>query len=450
MPAPTVLPGRAFQQVDRRSRLLFHWRASDQSLITVNRDSTGVFTRASDGGEVAGQGGFLINPASDDLPRYEWVDTDADGVRDAAALRLEGARTNTIVQSENLSTAGGWTLTRVTADINSTIFAAPDGKYTADVILESTDNATHSFQRNSSGFSTGGSLAASFFFRARGRSDIRLFVYGSTDVGDFFSAEYDLSGGTVSTSTGGIGGTGSLSRAAIKSYGDSWYRCALVGAVGGSHTIAAYRVDLATTAGAVSYQGVSGNGLYSWGGQSEVNAAFETSYAPTAAAAVTRAAETVYWPYTAKPQVETIYVKFIEGGTAQSTAGDRIIHTGAANAATDPRAGIETSAGEYQAFYDDGTTTATAKAVAAPSMGDLVELRWTVSAAGVLTLGQSIKGGAEATVNSTATVVVTRPSFAAARLYLNSGGTSLQGHNSYIAVKRATGAQNMQAMREAF
>ncbi|MFA6044185.1 MAG: hypothetical protein WC718_04315 [Phycisphaerales bacterium] len=54
-PFPAVLPGRAFQNTDRKSNLLFSWRASDLQLKTIN-GVAGTFSRSSAAGRVVQRG----------------------------------------------------------------------------------------------------------------------------------------------------------------------------------------------------------------------------------------------------------------------------------------------------------------------------------------------------------------------------------------------------------
>ena len=443
MPAPTVLPGRAFQQVDPRSNLLFHWRASDMALTNVNRSSSGVFSRASAGGEVPEANGRLVGPAADGLEQFEFVDTDADDVRDAVALRLEGARTNLTVRSEELDT-GSWAKTRLRVDPNSTIVAAPDGRFTADVVIPSTVNGTHTIKQTMTA-SSGEDYSMSAFFRAKELDQFRLYLVtgaGSTEIGGVI---VDLDAGTTTNSTAN-GPT--VSRKTLTSYADSWYRLAATVDMNSTDSTVQITFVPRSSTGGESWASNDADGIYAWGFQFEDSAAFATSYIPTAAAAVTRAAEGMYWPYPPKPQVMTVYVKVPNwvGGLINGT----LWHIGAANNATDPRIILTTqSNGTLIANYDDGTTSAVTGTLAAPTDGDLVEIIVTLTTTGVVSMATSLNGAAVTTV-ATGAGGALPPTWAAQRLYLNSAGTATVGFGSYHSVKVAAGVKSMGFMRNAF
>ncbi len=438
MPAPTVLPGRAFQQVDLRSRLLFHWRASDQSLVTVGGLSTGVFTRASAGGEVAETNSRLVGPAADGLERWEYVDTDADAVRDASALRLEAARTNSWAHSEDLSNAA-WTKSQATIDTNSTITAAPDGRFTADLIVPSTVNGEHYILRSAASTVDDAIQILTIFGRAQTNKWIR-FLW-SDKAGAATNAYINLD-------TGELGTENMATDPTFVEFADSWFRVTFrvpnsTGAAGPF-----VQVNLASTDGTVAFSGGGAGGLYLWGCDLEKDTTFATSYIPTVGSAVTRAAEFLYFPYTAKPQAMTLYCKVPEwkGGVVSGA----LAHIGAANAATDPRSVLSiTAAGALQATYDDGTTAAATGTVGAPSDGDLVEAIVTLTVAGVIDMAVSLNGGALTHVASGAGGPLP-PAWAAQRLYVNSAGSNTPIHGSYQTMKIAPGVRSMQYMRAAF
>lgn len=444
MPAPTVLPGRAFQQVDLRSRLLFHWRASDQTLKTVGGLSTGVFTRASAGGEVPETNGRLVGPAPDGLERWEYVDTNADGVRDASALRLEGARTNLVVQSENLSTAAGWTLTRVTTDLNSTIVAAPDGRFTADVVIPSTDDNTHLISQIVTA-SSGSDYSISAFFRARELDQLRFSAVagpGSTAHGGVLA---DLAAGTVTNSTFGGGTVVSKS---LTAYGDSWYRVKAVVDLNSTDSTVQYTAAILSTGGADNYASNGTDGIYAWGMQFEDSVAFETSYIPTAAAAVTRANEVLTFPYAAKPQAQTMYVKFVERGTIDGGIAASPMMIAASGSAV-PRFMMYVTSAKYAIQHANGVGDVNSVLAAAPSIGDVVELRATLTSAGVAQICQSINGAAETSSTATAALALAPQWAALPFVHIDKSG-AFYGFASYIAAKVVPGVRSMGFMRGAF
>jgi hypothetical protein len=91
MVAPSVLPGRAFQRVDRVSRCLVHWRAGD---LTINplTGQVASFARASLAGSSQDQLGGLRKTVHSQ-PRFGFLDEDADGIYESPHLLLERSRT---------------------------------------------------------------------------------------------------------------------------------------------------------------------------------------------------------------------------------------------------------------------------------------------------------------------------------------------------------------------
>jgi len=113
MPAPSVLPGRAYQNTSRKSQLLFHFRASDLALTTVSGDD-GTFSRSSVAGMVTQRGlpwadstsGIRLgDEGAPQQPSWGYFLNSATGLYEPA-LVLGSAYTN-LVSSDDID--GGWT-----------------------------------------------------------------------------------------------------------------------------------------------------------------------------------------------------------------------------------------------------------------------------------------------------------------------------------------------------
>ena len=456
MPAPTVLPGRAFQQVDPRSNLLFHWRASDMALTNVDRSSTGVFSRASAGGEVKNTNDQLTGPPADGAPMWEWSTRES-----AMAMRLEGARTNSVIQSENLSTAAGWTLARLTSDVNSTIVAAPDGRFTADLLTASTVDNTHFLERSSTTGALEASRMLSLHARAGGSDRVRVRMGNSTDAADFISADFKLS----STSTGAYvtstGSGGTVARNFIETLGDSWFRVGLAGNLGSTGPGAVFRrSDLLTSTGGASYAG-TGESFYGWGMQIE-DGIFETSYIPTVGSAVTRAANTLKFPIAWEPDYGyTLYGKIVCRMLANTGSGnnDRIFEIG--NYPSAPTAlYLASYFGSDDWIFVTRTTAGGVKDTRigaltgdtghVPSIGDTFEFRISVPQLGDITWGVSKNGGAEATQTHTPGAWDAAFSSLFFSIGMNGAGGN-QGYASNIGWKIAPGSgRSLGYLRQAF
>lgn len=136
---PYSLPGLTPTASGRKSRLLFHWRASDLRLTSLTGQAP-TFSRASAGGAVGDLNGMLVVPVHSQ-PRYEMVDTDGDGIRDSAGLLIEYGRTNKAAQSDNFAawTGGGSPPTPVAG------YADPLGGTGAYLLTDNDGAVTQSF-----------------------------------------------------------------------------------------------------------------------------------------------------------------------------------------------------------------------------------------------------------------------------------------------------------------
>lgn len=166
----------------------------------------------------------------------------------------------------------------------------------------------------------------------------------------------------------------------------------------------------------------------------------------TGAATDTRARDQLSFPITFRPQAMTVYVRFVELGTASmlSSANNRLLQIGAA---TDPRFAIlGISGGAYQAFLDNGPTQSVVTASGSPSYGSRVELCVTISSAGLVTIIQSINGAA--TTTATAASAAALPSaWSSATIWFNSISTATVGYAAYRNVEIVQGVRTMQQMR---
>jgi hypothetical protein len=192
---------------------------------------------------------------------------------ESLGLEIEESRTNLILQSEDLDTT--WAETRATLALNSVI--APSGALTADTLIASTDNDTHFTSQTFTG--TAAAHTFTVYAKASGLNYVALRLFnGTSQVG---LAYYNLSTGATGTVTAGT--------AAITSVGNGWYRCALTATLAASASCTA-GIQLADADNDNSFPGNAFSGVTLWGAQVELGA-FATSYIPTVASQVTRAAD---------------------------------------------------------------------------------------------------------------------------------------------------------------
>jgi hypothetical protein len=203
----------------------------------------------------------------------------------ALGVLVEEARTNLLTYSEQFDNAA-WTLAFATVTANA--ITAPDGTTTADKLVEdATAASVHRASQNPT--VTAVPNAFTIYAKAAERSWVQLRDASAT-VGVWF----DLTNGVVGTANAGITGS-------IQSVGNGWYRCTAIRTP--SAGAITFAVSIANADASNAYNGVAGNGIYIWGAQLEAGA-FATSYIPTVASQVTRAADqisilTSAFPYSA-------------------------------------------------------------------------------------------------------------------------------------------------------
>jgi len=235
------------------------------SRITFTRSTTATFV-GSDG---------LIQSSAINAPRFDY-----DPVSLASrGLLIEEQRVNLVLYSEQFDNAA-WTKTAATITANAT--TAPDGTLTADKITPDAGSAQHDILQTAS-ITTGVTYTITVFAKKENYNFIQLTLSG---LGSHGYANFNLNTGT-------IGSTGNSPAAtSITAVGNGWYRCSIsvvsqVTIAGGPY-IAALPTDIAIRRPTFTGDGTSG--IFIWGAQLEAGS-FATSYIPTVASTVTRAAD---------------------------------------------------------------------------------------------------------------------------------------------------------------
>ncbi len=440
MVAPTQLPGRAFAQISRRSRLLFSWRARDLGLDSIGGVSP-TFARASDGGLVLGRGGQswhgsellrMVGPHADDIPRFEHV-LNSDGIY-VPASRLEAARTNSFTRSEQLDDAA-WTKTR--SSVSADAIRAPDGKVTADKLVEdATASNSHTTGRFTPSLTDNTVSTFSVFAKAGERTEIQMVFFPKGGASG--NAWFDLSTGVLGTETG--------LTATMEDVGDGWYRCTVSEDVSSGGGTPEVEIRLGSGSETLQYDGDGVSGAYLWGMQLEADQPVASTYIPTVGSTVTRALDKVFWEYLAVPQAMTIYNKVVgfHGGHLAGT----FWKIGSAAVDAEPRIKcFIDSSGAIGAQYEGDTSEADTGVVSAPAEGVTLEMLVTLTAAGVVDLAVSTDGAGQENVASAAGDPLPA-AWVAERIYMNSSGDAGQGVLSHTDLKVAAGIQTMDFMRE--
>lgn len=238
--------------------------------ITFTRDSTA--TRVNANG--------LIEVVASGSPR---IDFDP-ATQVCKGLLIEEQRTNLLTYSENFDN-GAWFKAR--SQINSNVIVAPDGTLTADKLVEDTQTGAHHVTKTGYVFTNGTTYCLSVYVQAAERSKGTLNLGNGLSgfgggTGTIAAATYDLIAGTCVKST-------YADSAGIEQLSGGWFRVWLVGTctTGAADNVFVGFLNNGTTP---NYTGDGTSGLYLWGAQLETGSV-ATSYIPTVASTVTRAAD---------------------------------------------------------------------------------------------------------------------------------------------------------------
>lgn len=440
MIAPSVLPGRAFQRIDRVSRCLFHWRAADFSLDALTGQAA-TFARASAGGAAVGRNNLIRMPVHSQ-PRFQMEDLDGDGVRETPTLLLEAGRTNAFTYSEQLDNVV-WS--KGTLDVAANATTAPDGTLTADKIIGQ-NTATNWYLQGSMPGMTNGTLSTlSMHVKASDWSWLRIGIVGKDNVGH--TSWFNAATGTFGTVDAGV------TARVVEVLTDGWYRisCIFDAKSGGTTP---YFTTAGVSANAIDPSGMPAadgmQGIYLWGLQHEIDKVVASSYVATTTATVARAADSLSWPFEALPAPMSVYARFVEAGSASVNTLGNVVWVIGKNDASAPRLlCYASSSGAYRiavspALGDPGDS---ADLATIPSSGSVVELLVTYRSNGTAEIAQVIDGGAPTHAGPTAVQAVPA-AWSDAILWLNSLGSTSVGVNKFLSLRVAPGALTLQQMRE--
>ena len=177
-------------------------------------------------------------------------------------LLLEPQSTNLLQYSEQFDNV--YWLKFVTS-ITANTTTSPDGTQNADSLIS--DSGQYGVLYIAAQFTAGQNVTLSIFAKANTSSTIRL---GTTDAGIDYNGVFNLSNGTITSSTGVT--------ASIQSMGNGWYRCIVNRTMAGSANIFVVEQE-------------GGKSLYIWGAQAEASS-YPTSYIPCpSSSSVTRLAD---------------------------------------------------------------------------------------------------------------------------------------------------------------
>jgi hypothetical protein len=176
---------------------------------------------------------------------------------------------------------------------------------------------------------------------------------------------------------------------------------------------------------------------------------FSSSVLFTTSAAVTRAADSLYWAFLPVPQAMTVYADFVDLGLAASGSSPSWYLFDIGTNATAAAFLCQQSGGKYSGQYYSAGGNLVATLGTTPAYGNRTEIRCALDAlnATTMTAGQSINGAAETTATS-ATAGTYPSGFSQANLFVaNAQNGSAPSFLALRSLKVASGVQTMTTMR---
>jgi hypothetical protein len=235
-------------------------------------DSRITFTRSTTATFVGSNG--LIQSSAINAPRFDYNPVTLA----PRGLLIEEQRVNLVLYSEQFDNAG-WTKSNASVTANAT--TSPDGTANADRLT------ADGLLTNHVALQTVTYTAAAHTLSVYAKRDTNDFVqlrFGAAAIAAGIGfANFDLNAGTVGTIGPG------LSAASITPAGNGWYRCTITGTtLAAASNVGLYIVTSATAI--TAEVNTLATSVFLYGAQLEA-ATFATSYIPTVASTVTRAAD---------------------------------------------------------------------------------------------------------------------------------------------------------------
>jgi hypothetical protein len=203
---------------------------------------------------------------------------------ESLGLLIEESRTNLILRSEEFDNAS-WTKSSLTIAANTVV--SPDGTLNADKFIGDSGQAmgAPAIYQSYSKAASAITYTYSIYAKSAGYNRIQILVRdSSTSANNAFVVISVVDGSVVTAAS--VSGTFTNASSSVASVGNGWYRISLTFTTGTETTIRTYVQHLDSVI--TTTNGFSG--VFIWGAQLEAGA-FATSYIPTVASQVTRAAD---------------------------------------------------------------------------------------------------------------------------------------------------------------
>jgi hypothetical protein len=257
--------------------------ARNKSLIDDYSGTTLVtHTRASSGTYVGSDG--VLRTAATDVPRFDHNPQTGESL----GLLVEEQRTNLLLRSEEFNNVS-WINNESTDNANVT--AAPNGATEADELIENSTSNLHYLYQIITKAASSITYAFSVYVK-RATSGTRNVMVALTDgTTGGYGVIFDPDDGSIVSASVAIGSTAGWTLATPSPgvlHANGWWRFSVVITSNTSTRIdsVVYLINGTT----LSYLGDNASNIYLWGAQLE-SGAFPTSYIPTVASTVTRAAD---------------------------------------------------------------------------------------------------------------------------------------------------------------
>lgn len=261
------------------------WRFSeDKTLVDAFGRDLFTFTRASTSTYCDSSG--VLRTAANNEPIFDHDPT----TRESLGFRVETTKINRLLQSEDLTSAT-WTKTNGTISGNSAV--TPSLAQTADGFIATVTNGLHTAEQLVTGLTASTSYATSMWVRRGAGHSVSLTMRAeSTNASqtvkiNFLTGVVVFSNSAEYTSEGGV--THSFG---AEQWINGWWRLYISGYPNTTSTGIRVSLQWFGVNGEASYAGDGTTVLgWAWGGQLETGVRHTSYIGPTAAATVTRAAE---------------------------------------------------------------------------------------------------------------------------------------------------------------
>jgi len=263
----------------------FTLTASGASNITVLMCNTAAnFSYTGDGASGIFLWGFQVSQTAAPKPFLPTGAT-AQTICAPKGLLIEESRTNTVLWSTAVGGTNGWVQTGATTAVNSS--TAPDGTTTASLISEDTSVTAQHAVYGGTTVSASTAIALTCYIKASGRS--YAYIQYNDNISSAAWTSFNLTTGAVVTAPTTLGGTFTNMASSAVNVGNGWFRVIFTLT---TNTVANGTFYIGSSPDGVQrlFTGSGAAAIYVWGAQCEIGA-FPTSYIPTTAATVTRAAD---------------------------------------------------------------------------------------------------------------------------------------------------------------